>query len=95
MTTLTATEVEEALKRAPGWTLDAGKLQRGWVFPSFAAAMVFVNGIARIAEQSNHHPDIHIRYNKVRLALISHDAGGLTKRDARMAEQLSREFPEE
>jgi len=48
--------------------------------------------VAELAETAGHHPDIDIRYNKVRLGLISHDAGGITNRDARMAGRLSREL---
>jgi 4a-hydroxytetrahydrobiopterin dehydratase len=51
--------------------------------------MVFVNKIADAAEQANHHPDIDIRYNKVTMALVSHDSGGVTGRDVRMAEKIN------
>jgi 4a-hydroxytetrahydrobiopterin dehydratase len=47
-----------------------------------------VNRIAAAAEQANHHPDIDIRYNQVKLALISHDSGGVTKRDVNMARKI-------
>ncbi len=47
--------------------------------------MKFVNKIADAAEQANHHPDIDIRYNTVTMALVSHDSGGVTQRDVRMA----------
>jgi 4a-hydroxytetrahydrobiopterin dehydratase len=51
--------------------------------------MAFVNRVAQLAEQGGHHPDIDIRYNRVRLALVSHDAGGITARDLSMAAQLN------
>jgi len=47
--------------------------------------MTFVNKVAEQAEKANHHPDIDIRYNRVRLALVSHDAGGLTEKDFALA----------
>jgi 4a-hydroxytetrahydrobiopterin dehydratase len=50
--------------------------------------MVFVNQVAEQAEKAGHHPDIDIRYNKVRLALVSHDKGGLDQRDMKMAVAL-------
>jgi 4a-hydroxytetrahydrobiopterin dehydratase len=50
--------------------------------------MAFVNKVAEKAEAAGHHPDIDIRYNKVRLALVSHDKGGLTKRDISMAQTI-------
>ena len=51
--------------------------------------MAFVNKIADAAEQANHHPDIDIRYNKVTMSLVSHDSGGVTKRDIGMAERIN------
>jgi 4a-hydroxytetrahydrobiopterin dehydratase len=47
-----------------------------------------VNRVGELAEQAGHHPDIDIRYNRVRLALISHDAGGLTEKDFDLAVQV-------
>jgi 4a-hydroxytetrahydrobiopterin dehydratase len=51
--------------------------------------MQFVNEVADAAEQAQHHPDIDIRFNKVTMALVSHDAGGVTERDMRMAEKIN------
>ncbi len=73
----------------PGWALDgagAGRvLAREFKFADFVAAMHFVNQLAAAAEASQHHPDIDIRYNKVRVALVTHDAGGITENDISMA----------
>ena len=63
----------------------ANNIERTVTFASFPAAIAFVNRVAEAAEKANHHPDIDIRWNKVRLALSSHDAGGLTDRDFRLA----------
>jgi 4a-hydroxytetrahydrobiopterin dehydratase len=93
MAALSKSEVEALLKDLPGWKLDGGKLVREWGFKDFVAAMTFVNSVAVVAEQAGHHPDIDIRYNRVRLGLVSHDAGGITARDADMAARLSRDFP--
>jgi 4a-hydroxytetrahydrobiopterin dehydratase len=87
---LTPAELDEALKDNPAWTLKDGKLTREWTFQDFIQAMTFVNRIAELAESSNHHPDIDIRYNCVLLGLISHDAGGITQRDVRMAARIDR-----
>ena len=92
MATLSKSEVETLLKELPEWKLDGGKLVRDWEFKDFVAAMSFVNRIATLAEQAGHHPDIDIRYNRVRLGLISHDAGGITERDAKMARRISRDL---
>ena len=81
--------IRELLTHEPDWRLEDGKLVRDWNFKDFVAAMVFVNRIAALAEQAGHHPDIDIRYNKVRLGLVSHDAGGITERDAGMATRIS------
>lgn len=62
---------------------------REWKFDDFAAAMVFVNRVAEVAEEANHHPDILLHgWNKVRLALTNHSAGGLTEADFEMAQRL-------
>jgi 4a-hydroxytetrahydrobiopterin dehydratase len=89
---LNAAEVEEVLKTSPAWKLQAGKLVREWTFKDFVEAMAFVSRVAAVAEAAGHHPDIDIRYNQVVLGLISHDAGGITRRDATMAAQIDREF---
>jgi 4a-hydroxytetrahydrobiopterin dehydratase len=89
---LTATEIEDVLRAHPEWKLKAGKLEREWIFKDFVEAMVFVNRVATIAEDAGHHPNIDIRYNHVLLSLVSHDAGGITERDAVMAARLSAEL---
>lgn len=91
-TALNATEIEEVLKTHPEWHLEAGKLLRKWTFQDFVGAMAFVNRVAAVAEAAGHHPDIDIRYNQVTLGLISHDAGGITKRDRTMVEQIDKEL---
>jgi 4a-hydroxytetrahydrobiopterin dehydratase len=91
-TALKAAEIEETLKAHPEWHLEKGKLERKWTFKDFIEAMAFVNRLAAIAEAAGHHPDIDIRYNQVTLGLISHDAGGITKRDGAMADRIDGEF---
>lgn len=78
-------EVQERLTSLPGWKEQEGEIIRYLEFPDFVAAMDFVNSVAAKAEAAGHHPDIDIRYNRVRLALVSHDAGGLTQRDFDLA----------
>lgn len=77
--------VRQKLTAMPLWSLEGGELVRRCTFENFVGAMQFVNGVAELAEGAGHHPDIDIRYNKVRLALVSHDAGGLTARDFDLA----------
>jgi len=92
MPKLNEAEVDALLASQPEWKLSGEALTRQWKFKDFVAAMVFVNRIGAIAEEDDHHPDIDIRYNKVRLTLISHDVDGLTERDSRMASRLTSEF---
>jgi 4a-hydroxytetrahydrobiopterin dehydratase len=88
MSVLSAEMVQESLSSLPQWKLEGKEIVRQYEFADFAAAMVFVNQVAEKAEAAGHHPDIDIRYNKVRLALVSHDKGGLTKRDMSMAKAI-------
>ncbi len=89
MALLSITDVQQKLNALPDWSLDGGEIVWELKFPDFIAAMDFVNRVAEKAESAGHHPDIDIRYNKVRLALISHDAGGLTQRDFDLAASLA------
>jgi len=75
----------EAVAGLPHWRLEDGALVREAQFADFVAAMAFVNRAATLAEAEEHHPDIDIRYNRVRLALVTHDSGGITARDVAMA----------
>lgn len=77
------------LAATPGWARDGDAIRRTWRFPDFKAAMLFVNGVAALAEKANHHPDITIHYNEVTLRLWSHDAGGLTRRDFDLARRIT------
>lgn len=86
---LTAVDLQTLSRGLPGWAVRDGKLVREWTFPDFNEAMLFVNRVAAVAERANHHPDIDIRYNRVLLGLVSHDAGGITHRDVRMAQELN------
>ena len=88
-TTLSDSEVRSALTSLPGWKQNGKQIERQFEFPDFAGAMKFVNRIADAAEAAQHHPDITINYNKVKLALISHDSGGVTQRDVKMAQKIN------
>ena len=84
-TRLTEAQVQQALKAAPGWELKEGRIRRLYKFPDFLQAVAFVNRVAELAEQADHHPDIDIRYNQVTLTLSTHSAGGLTQKDFDLA----------
>ncbi len=87
MPKLSETEVAELLAALTDWELDpeSGAIVRHLEFPTFKDAIQFVNQVAQDADDHDHHPDIDIRYRRLKVALISHDVGGLTKRDSRMA----------
>jgi 4a-hydroxytetrahydrobiopterin dehydratase len=89
MPLLSPEAIEEKLKKLQGWKLIGDEIVREFAFADFVQALQFVNAVGEKAEAANHHPDIDIRYNRVKLALISHDAGGLTERDFRLAEVVN------
>ena len=78
-------EIPGALATLPEWQRRQETLARTFVFKDFPAALKFVNAVADLAERAQHHPDIDIRWNKVTLALTTHDAGGLTEKDFALA----------
>ena len=85
MNHLSKEECLSFLSQHPDWALKDSRLVRIFEFPSFALAMHFVNDVATLAETHQHHPDIDIRYRRVVLSLTTHDAGGLTVLDLRLA----------
>ena len=85
MQCLTELEVADLLPSVPEWKLEQGMLVREFRFPDFVAAIRFVDQLAIEAEAAGHHPDIDIRYNRVRLALVTHDAHGITRKDFQLA----------
>jgi 4a-hydroxytetrahydrobiopterin dehydratase len=88
MPALSSEEITQGLKAISDWQLKDGALARSFSFGDFREAMSFVNSVAALAERAGHHPDIDIRYNKVNLALSSHDAGGITDRDFSLAKGI-------
>lgn len=74
------------------WKEINGKLTRTFEFSDFAGAMVFVIKVAEAAEMADHHPDIHIYYNKVTFELWTHSAGKVTDKDKALAKEISRLF---
>jgi 4a-hydroxytetrahydrobiopterin dehydratase len=91
MSALSTEDARQKLHALPDWEILSGELVRTFQFKDFRAALGFVNLVGELAEAAGHHPDIDIRYNRVRLALTTHDAGGLTAKDfdlATLAEKL-------
>lgn len=81
-------EIATALARLPGWVREGDEIVKRFERPSFAGAVAFVVQIGFLAEAADHHPDIDIRWRTVRVALTTHDAGGLTGRDFALAEAV-------
>jgi 4a-hydroxytetrahydrobiopterin dehydratase len=88
MGALTKDEVKTRLRQLEGWELDDDELERKYKFADFAAAMVFVNRVAGLAEEADHHPDISIKYNQVKLTLSTHSEGGITEKDFDLAAKI-------
>lgn len=87
---LAPVEIKAARKAVPNWTKRGATISRTFVFKDFREAMKFVNAVAKIAERDRHHPDIDVRWNKVTLALTTHDVGGLTQNDFDLAQKFDR-----
>ena len=83
-------QVKANLRQVPGWSYVEGHLKKNYQFDDFKASLVFVNPVADLAENANHHPDILIQYNKVSLSLRSHDENGITGKDFSLAEEIEK-----
>ena len=81
-------EIASLTDRVPGWALADGKLRRSFRFADFSAAWAFMSRVALLAEKQDHHPEWSNVYNRVEIGLTTHDAGGLTARDVRLAEAI-------
>jgi 4a-hydroxytetrahydrobiopterin dehydratase len=85
---LKSEDIKDWMKKLPEWDLEKKHIERTFEFDDFAQAIEFVNGVAEIAEEDEHHPEIDIRYSKVRLRLSTHSEGGLTDLDFELAEKI-------
>lgn len=87
-TRLTQSEIDEALTEVPEWTQADDAIEREFEFDDFLAAIEFINAIAPLAEDADHHPEIFNVYNRVELTLTTHDADGLTQKDFALAAMI-------
>ena len=85
---LSAAEIQARLREISGWQHQGNEVQREWTFEDFPAALAFINRVGELAEAVDHHPDIYNSWNRVRLTLTTHDAGGLTDRDFDLAKRI-------
>ena len=85
---LSENKVAELAASVPEWILGEGVLSREFKFADFVESLAFVYRVAALAEEHDHHPDIHISYNRVRLDLSTHTVGGLSEKDFALAEAV-------
>jgi 4a-hydroxytetrahydrobiopterin dehydratase len=87
---LTDAERNAALADLTGWTLreDSLAIARDFKFADFSAAFAFMTRVALCAEKADHHPEWSNVYNRVHVTLTTHDAGGLSQRDVKMAKAI-------
>ncbi|MBI5491550.1 MAG: 4a-hydroxytetrahydrobiopterin dehydratase [Deltaproteobacteria bacterium] len=83
-------EIRELSREVPQWTIGDTSMEREFKFKDFNQAMAFVNKVAEAASGEDHHPDILISYNKVKLILSTHRIGGLSRNDFIMAAKVDR-----
>jgi 4a-hydroxytetrahydrobiopterin dehydratase len=81
-------DISTRLRSLPGWERAGDEIVKTFELPTFPEAIAFVTRIADKAEAADHHPDIDIRWRKVRVAFTTHDAGGLTELDVDLAHQV-------
>jgi 4a-hydroxytetrahydrobiopterin dehydratase len=84
-------EIQRALGGLTGWTRRGETLTKTFSFERFSDGIAFVDRVARIADEMNHHPDIDVRYTKIAMTLSTHDAGGITQSDLTLAERIETE----
>jgi 4a-hydroxytetrahydrobiopterin dehydratase len=87
-TKLTETEIAMALSDLPDWKVEGGKLHREYKFADFVAAFGFMTGAALVAQAMDHHPEWFNVWNTVRVDLTTHDAGGISALDVKLAQSM-------
>lgn len=90
MALLDGPEREQFLGAHPGWTLEGETITRTFTFADFASAIGFVASVGIVAEKVFHHPDIDVRYRRVKISLTTHDQGGLTRKDTSLANRIDK-----
>ena len=86
-------DLDAFLSRSPAWRVEAGALVRTYEAGTFLDGIAFVGRVARLAEAADHHPDIDVRWRKVTLRFVTHDAGNrITALDARLAAECDALF---
>lgn len=81
-------EIQTRLAQLDGWKVENGWLVKKFRFKQFMDGIGFVNQVAAIAEEMDHHPDVYIRFGLITVSLMTHEAGGITERDFTQATRL-------
>lgn len=87
---LTLKEIQEQMKELKDWSLDFSSISKDFIFKDFKESLEFVNKVGELAEKMQHHPDIMINYNIVRLSLTTHSEKGLSKLDFEVAREIDK-----
>ncbi|MDA4128557.1 MAG: 4a-hydroxytetrahydrobiopterin dehydratase [Thaumarchaeota archaeon] len=87
---LTQSEVRRRLKGMEGWQLRGKFIRKTFEFKTFMAGIRFIGDIAKIAEEQEHHPDIHVRYTSITLQIQTHSEGGVTEWDVDLARAIEK-----
>lgn len=93
MARVSEADIQSALATLSGWARVDDEIMKTYECSSFAEAISFVVRIGFLAEHANHHPDLDIRYRKVKVALTTHDSGGLTDKDLELARRIEEVAP--
>ena len=81
-------QIEKGLAELSGWSRSGDEIEKTFELPSFPDAVAFVTRVGFLAEAANHHPDLDVRYRKVRVALSTHSEGGITEKDLSLAGEI-------
>ena len=85
---LDSNEIDVRLAELPGWTLDNGQIAKTYIFDTYKAGLVFAVAVGHLADRMDHHPDLFIGYQKVKIGLNTHDLGGISTFDFALATQI-------
>lgn len=85
-------DVAAGLAELPGWTREQNAISKTYEFPTFAGAILFVSALAYEAERRDHHPDLDIRWKKVKVSLTTHSQGRVTEKDLAFAHFVEETF---
>jgi 4a-hydroxytetrahydrobiopterin dehydratase len=92
MAKLEAKEIEQRLRSLPGWEYKDSAIHKLFRFKEFMEGIRFINQVAGTAESMDHHPDIHVNYVRITFVCTSHDSGGVTERDFKLAQAIEEAY---